>query len=94
MSHHILQQFDEQWLAEIERGDALHDAARSLYSATACEAEGPSHRAREFRATTHRLFSIAALIIAAFALLLAHTAARRADRLQQRLDAHERASGR
>ncbi|HYY57246.1 MAG TPA: hypothetical protein VE842_07910 [Pyrinomonadaceae bacterium] len=93
MSHHILQQFDEQWLAEIARGDAP-TVGRSLCRPTACESEKTSHPALASTTTQQRLFSIVALIIAAFALLLAHGAARRAEDLQQRLAAHERASGR
>jgi hypothetical protein len=93
MSHHILQQFDEQWLAEITRGDAP-TLGQSLCRPAACESEKTSHHALASPATQQTLFSIVALIIAAFALLLAHGAARRADDLQQRLAAHERRSGR
>ena len=84
MSYHILQQFDEQWLA-----DLLHDnekkQGQSLMASAGDErqaARRPQLAARE----NHRwAVVVAAILMALFALDVSH----RAETLQQRLDALE-----
>ena len=88
MSYHILQQFDEQWLA-----DLLHDnernKERSLMASAGDErqaARRPHLAARE----NHRwAVVVAAILMATFALLFALDTSHRAETLQQRLDALE-----
>jgi len=93
MSQHILQQFDEQWLAEITRGEALHSSASAGVTSTG-ESPKTSHTRSASPTVRQWVFSIAVLIVAACALLLAQEAERRADDLQQRLAALERVNTR
>jgi hypothetical protein len=93
MSHHVLQQFDEELLAEIAGGDALAD--RELLSCSASRSsELPSRQWITLSPPRQWLLLVAALLMAAFALLIAHDAQRRADELQRRLAIHEHASNR
>jgi hypothetical protein len=93
MSHHILQQFDEELLAEIVSGDALTE--RELLSSSAARSsELPSRQWLTLSPPRQWLVLAVALAIAALALLIAHDAHRRADELQRRLAAHERAGNR
>ncbi|HVG35761.1 MAG TPA: hypothetical protein VM911_22105 [Pyrinomonadaceae bacterium] len=91
MSHHVLQQFDEELLAEIASGDAL--SKRELLNGAAARcSEQSSRRWLNLSPPRQWLVLAVALLIAAFALLIAHDAQRRADDLQRRLAIHERAS--
>lgn len=91
MSHHVLQQFDEELLAEIAGGDAPTD--RELHSLSTGRSSEWSSR-QWLRAPRQWIVLAAALLIAALALLAAHDAQRRADELQRRLIIHERATDR
>ena len=92
MSQHILQQFDEQLLSDIERGDvALHNRDLLLKPA-AMQSEASSSQWLSLRPPRQLLVLVVALVIAALALMLAQDAQHRADDLQRRLTALERAS--
>jgi|GEM_PF-2290104 len=93
MSHHVLQQFDEELLAEIAGGDALTDR-ELLYGSASRNSEQPSRQWLNLSPPRQWLVLAVALLMAAFALLIAHDAQRRADELQRRLVIHERASNR
>jgi hypothetical protein len=93
MSQHILQQFDEELLAEIAGGDALSERELLCRSA-ASSSELPTRSWLTLSPPRQWLVLAVALVIAAFALLIAHDAQRRADELQRRLAAHERAANR
>jgi uncharacterized iron-regulated membrane protein len=92
MSQHILQQFDEQLLAEIAGGGDLPGRGPLPPSTARHGAEIPVHRGRASGAARQWLLLAAALLMAALALLLASDAQRRADDLQRRLAAYERAT--
>jgi hypothetical protein len=93
MSHHVLQQFDEELLAEIACGDALTD--RELLSGSASRSsEQPSRQWITLSPPRQWLVLAVALLMAALALLLARDAQQRADELQRRLAIHERSSNR
>jgi hypothetical protein len=94
MSHHILHQFDEQWLAEIARGDMPRRGGEPFGRPAGDESETTVCRSFTSRTARQWLFPIAALVVAAFALLLAHEAERRTLDLQQRLAALESATRR
>jgi hypothetical protein len=93
MSHHVLQQFDEELLAEIASGDALPDR-ELLPGFAARNSELSSRQWLTLSPPRQWLVLAVALVIAAVALLIAHDAQRRADDLQRRLTIHERASDR
>ena len=88
MSYHILQQFDEQWLA-----DLLHDNERNKEQslmASADDARQTMRRPHLAARENHRwAVVVAAILMATFALLFALDTSHRAETLQQRLDALE-----
>jgi hypothetical protein len=87
MSYHILHQFDEQWLADLKQDSHL-DKRRSFLDS----GDEPlhEHRARLASRESKRWAVVAAsILLAAFALLYSIDASRRAEALQQRLDALE-----
>ena len=93
MSHHVLQQFDEELLAEIAGGEALSD--RELHGLSASRSsELPSRRWLNLSPPRQWLVLGVALLLAAFALLIARDAQQRAEELQRRLTVHERSSNR
>ena len=87
MSYHILHQFDEQWLAELKQ-EAANKRQGFLNSF-----DDDQHGVRRAKLTAHetRRWAIvaASLMLAIFALLFSLDASRRAEALQQRLDAME-----
>jgi hypothetical protein len=88
MSYHILHQFDEQWLADLKQ-DA-HCARRNGFLDTSDDKPLQEHRARLAARESKRWAALAAsILLAAFALLYSIDAGRRADALQQRVDALE-----
>jgi len=94
MGHHILQQFDEQVLAEIASGEALQNRELLCIPTAQRSSEQPSRPWFALSAPRQWLVLAVALVIAALALLLAQDAQRRADDLQRRLAAYERANSR
>ncbi|MDT4955136.1 MAG: hypothetical protein QOJ02_3274 [Acidobacteriota bacterium] len=88
MSYHILHQFDEQWLVDLKQGDEESVGRKLLNSSDGESLAG--RRAKIAARESHRWGVIAAAILmATFALLFALDASRRAETLQQRLDAIE-----
>ena len=94
MSQHILQQFDEQLLADIERGDDALPSRDLLWKPAAMQSEVTSSQWLSLRPPRQLLVLAVALVIAALALLLAQDAQHRADELQRRLTALERTNHR
>jgi hypothetical protein len=88
MSYHILHQFDEQWLADLKQ-DSTGDKRAGLRDSF--DSDSPStHRARISAHESKRWAVVAAgILLATFALLFSIDASRRAEALQQRLDALE-----
>ena len=88
MSYHILHQFDEQWLIDLKQSDEERDERKLLNSAQGEALAGRRGKsvARESR---RRAIVVAAILMATFALLFALDASRRAEAIQQRLDALE-----
>ena len=88
MSTHILQQFDEQWLEEIALSEAML-VDNSLRRNSASQRETTKRSLITLEAPRQWIVVCAALLIAAFALLVAYDAGRRADQLQRQLIMHE-----
>ncbi|HYG80678.1 MAG TPA: hypothetical protein VD861_09840 [Pyrinomonadaceae bacterium] len=89
MSYHILHQFDEQWLADLKQ-ETSADARRSFLDSSE---DGSTHalRARLASRESRRwAIVVAAILLATFALFFSIDASRRAESLQQRLDALEK----
>ncbi|HEX8921352.1 MAG TPA: hypothetical protein VF766_07725 [Pyrinomonadaceae bacterium] len=90
MSYHILHQFDEQWLADLKQ-DAADNKQKGKGLLNAFGDERPNVRRTKFAARESKRWAIVALalLLATFALLFSIDATRRAESLQQRLDALE-----
>ncbi|HEV7376573.1 MAG TPA: hypothetical protein VGN95_17805 [Pyrinomonadaceae bacterium] len=88
MSYHILHQFDEQWLADLQQDDK-GDSGRSLLNSS----DGGQQKGRRSKIAareSNRWAVVAAsILMATFALLFALDANHRAETLQQRLDTLE-----
>ena len=89
MSYHILQQFDEQWLADLKQ-DAPGDQRRSLLDSFADDSPHALRARLASRESKRWAIVVAAILLATFALLFSIDATRRAESLQQRLDALEK----
>jgi hypothetical protein len=89
MSYHILQQFDEQWLAEL-REEAPGGERRSLLDSFADDSPHAMRARLASRESKRWAIVVASILLATFALLFSIDAARRAEALQQRLDALEK----
>ena len=90
MSYHILHQFDEQWLADLKQ-ETPGDARRTLLESF--EDDSSPHALRAKLASRERrrwAVVVAAILLATFALFFSIDATRRAESLQQRLDALEK----
>jgi hypothetical protein len=88
MSYHILHQFDEQWLADLKQ-ETADNKPKGLLGSLADE--HPSVRRTKSAARESKRWAVVALalLLATFALLFSIDATRRAESLQQRLDALE-----
>ena len=89
MSYHILHQFDEQWLVDLQH-DASVNKRMGFTDASSHDGQHPTHRAKLVARESQRWAVVAlSILIATFALLFAVEASHRADALQQRLDTLE-----
>jgi hypothetical protein len=88
MSYHILHQFDEQWLADLQQDDK-GDSGRSLLNSS--DGEQKTGRRSKIAARESNRWAVvaASILMATFALLFALDANHRAETLQQRLDTLE-----
>ena len=91
MSYHILHQFDEQWLADLKQETADNQPkGKGLLSSFADDRRQHERRMKLATRESKRWAVVAvALLLATFALLFSIDATRRAESLQQRLDALE-----
>ncbi|HEY0003985.1 MAG TPA: hypothetical protein VGB17_04175 [Pyrinomonadaceae bacterium] len=90
MSYHILQQFDEQFLADVLRQDSGASAKQSKARRMENLARLDDCPDPDFPRKGLWLIVIASLLMAAFSLSLALDARRRADNLQQRYSTLEK----
>ena len=92
MSYHILHQFDEQWLADLKQDEPGNQRKSFLDS---LDGEHNHLRRAKLDAPESTRWAIvaASLLLATFALLFSIDASRRAESLQQRLDALEAIAG-
>jgi hypothetical protein len=90
MSYHILHQFDEQWLNDLQE-ETIESERKGLLKSF--EEKHPQvHRARLAARESKRWAIVAAsVLLAGIALIFSLEANRRADSLQRRLDALETA---
>ena len=88
MSYHILHQFDEQWLAELKQ-DAADNQRKGFMNSF--DDDRPHVGRVKLAAHESRRWAIvaASILLATFSLLFSIDASRRAESLQQRLDALE-----
>jgi hypothetical protein len=89
MSYHILQQFDEQWLAEL-REETPGDKRRSLLDSFEDDSPHAMRARLASRESKRWAIVVASILLATFALLFSIDATRRAESLQQRLDVLEK----
>lgn len=92
MSYHILQQFDEQWLAEL-REETPSDKRRSLMDSFEDNSPHAMRARLASRDSKRWAIVVASILLATFALFFSIDATRRAESLQQRLDALEKTVG-
>ena len=88
MSYHILQQFDEQWLAELR--EEAPDKRRSLLESFEDDSPHALRARLASRESKRWAIVIASILLATFALFFSIDATRRAESLQHRLDALEK----
>jgi hypothetical protein len=89
MSYHILQQFDEQWLADL-RQETPGDEWRLLLDSSEDDSTHAQRARLASRESRRWAIVAAAIMLATFALFFSIDATRRAESLQQRLDALEK----
>ena len=89
MSYHILQQFDEQWLAEL-RETPLGDQRRGFLDSFEDDSTHALRARLASRESRRWAIVVASILLATFALFFSIEATRRAESLQQRLDALEK----
>lgn len=90
MSYHILHQFDEQWLADLKQETADNKPKGKGLLGSLSDEHQSVRRTRLAARESKRWAVVAlALLLATFALLFSIDATRRAESLQQRLDALE-----
>lgn len=89
MSYHILQQFDEQWLAELKQ-ETPGGERRGLLDSFDKESPRALRARLASRESRRWTIVVAAIMLSTFALLFSIDASRRAESLQQRLDALEK----
>jgi hypothetical protein len=93
MSYHILHQFDEQWLAELNQ-DADKNKGKGVVPDSFGDGRSPARRAGAVARESKQWAVVASILLATFALIFSLDASHRAESLQQRLDASERAAKR
>jgi hypothetical protein len=95
MSYHILHQFDEQWLADLQQETADNQRkGRGFLEAVEKDDAAHGRRAKQDTRESKRWALVAAAImLATFSLLYSIDANRRAESLQQRLNALEIRAG-
>ena len=89
MSYHILQQFDEQWLAELKE-ETPSGKRRGLLDSFEDDSPHALRARLASRESRRWAIVVAAILLATFALFFSIDASRRAESLQQRLDALEK----
>ena len=87
MRYHILHQFDEQWLAELNQ-DADKNKGKGFLPDSFDSGRSPARESKQWAVVA------ASILLATFALIFSLDASRRAESLQQRLDASERSAKR
>ena len=94
MSYHILHQFDEQWLADLQHEAADNERKAKGFLSPFDNDQQHGRRARLATRESNRWALVAAaILLAIFSLLFSIDANRRAEALQQRLDALETTAG-
>jgi hypothetical protein len=88
MSYHILHQFDEQWLADLTQ-EADGKRRKNLLDSLDDKPQPMRHTRLSTRDFKRRAIVAVGVLMAAFALLFSVEASRRAESLQQRVDALE-----
>jgi hypothetical protein len=88
MSYHILHQFDEQWLADLTQ-ETDGKGRKNLLDSLDNEPQQVRHTRLSPRDFKRRAIVAVVVLMAAFALLFSLDASRRAESLQQRVDALE-----
>jgi hypothetical protein len=88
MSYHILHQFDEQWLADLNQ-DLVVKQRKGFLDSYDDETQHIQRTRLAARESNRWAVVTASILLAAFALLYSIDAGRRADALQHRLDALE-----
>jgi hypothetical protein len=88
MSYHILHQFDEQWLADLAQ-ETDGKRRENLLDSLDDKPQQVRHTRLSTRDFKRRVIVAVGVLMAAFALLFAVEASRRAESLQQRVDALE-----
>lgn len=94
MSYHILHQFDEQWLADLQQESA--DTKRKdtgFLDSLDTDLQHVRRAKLATRESNRWALIAAAILLATFSLLFSIDANRRAESLQQRLDALETTNG-
>ncbi len=89
MSYHILQQFDEQWLADIKE-ETPSGKRHSLLDSFEDDSPHALRARLASRESRRWAIVVAAILLATFALFFSIDASRRAESLQQRLDTLEK----
>jgi hypothetical protein len=89
MSYHILHQFDEQWLADLKE-ETPGNARRRLLDSFEDDSTHALRARLASRESRRWAIVVAAILFATFALFFSIDASRRAESLQQRLDALEK----
>jgi hypothetical protein len=89
MSYHILHQFDEQWLADLKE-ETPGDSRRRLPDSIDDDSPHALRARLASRESRRWAIVVAAIMLATFALFFSIDASRRAESLQQRLDALEK----
>jgi hypothetical protein len=88
MSYHILHQFDEQWLADLKQ-ETDGKRRENLLDSLDDKPQQVRHTRLSTRDFKRRAVVAVGVLMAAFALLFSVEASRRAESLQQRVDALE-----
>ena len=95
MSYHILHQFDEQWLADLQQESADNKRKGSGFLDSFDDGDRQRMRRIKLAARENKRWGVvaAAIMLATISLLFSIDASRRAESLQQRLNALETTAG-